>query len=104
MRLFTGLRTFSRCMYKLGHMQLSNIFVKKDSNIKYKHEPAPQVLEWWPLKLSVFRKKIWYSKVTFINAKIKPQDIVCAIYNYEIKKQSFKNKKPVRPCLRHSLL
>ena len=22
------------------------LFVKKDSNIKYKHEPAPQVLEW----------------------------------------------------------
>ncbi len=25
-------------------------------------------------------------------------------YNYQIKKQSFKNKKTVRPCLRHSLL
>ena len=25
-------------------------------------------------------------------------------YNYQIKKQSFKNKKPVRPCLRHSVL
>ncbi len=30
----------------IGHIQLSNLFVKKDSNIKYKHEPAPQVLEW----------------------------------------------------------
>ena len=29
---------------------------------------------------------------------------ICAIYNYQIKKQSFKNKKPVRPCLRHSVL
>ena len=25
-------------------------------------------------------------------------------YNYQNKKQSFKNKKPVRPCLRHSVL
>ncbi len=30
----------------IGHIQLSNLFVKKDSNIKYKHEPVPQVLEW----------------------------------------------------------
>ncbi len=30
----------------IGHIQLSNFFVKKDSNTKYKHEPAPQVLEW----------------------------------------------------------
>ena len=26
----------------IGHIQLSNLFVKKDSNIKYKHEPAPK--------------------------------------------------------------